>query len=650
MSYLGQGDAPKAERLLREQLAVYPADVESMRVLALLVQSQGRSDEAIGVLQSALTVDPVNAHVHADLGALYRTLKRPQDAAAALRRALQLEPASSAAWRLLGDVLVDSSEPAAALAAYGRSAATDRFREALATAGAHLARQELQPADQVFREILKREAGHVGALCGLAAIALLGKQWQQAERLFRNALRQSAHLPWIWRGLAQALLEAGQLEEAEAAVRHALLVEPAAANNWVTLGTVLARRFRQPEALAAYDESLRLNPHQPRVLMSKGHLLKTLGRRAECEAAYLQSIELDPANGEFYWGLADLKNYLFSDAQIEQMQAALAATTDAHNAALFNFAIGRAREQRAQFPTAFAHYAAANAARRRGVVFDAAGFDAKSRRIMEFFGAARFVLQPPQLGESAVQRGPIFIVGLPRSGSTLVDQILASHSQVEGTMELPNIVTMVRELDEAGGRNDAYPESLADVSPANLRMLGARYLKETQPLRTGRPYFIDKMPNNFRHIGLIELILPGAVLIDVRRQPMDACFSAFKQYFAEGQTFSYDLEDLGRYYRSYLAVMDHWQAVLPGRVLTLSYESLVRNTEYEVRRLLAHCGLEFEPACLRFHETQRAVRTASSEQVRQPMYDSGVGYWRHFEKELAPLARALGDSLERFES
>jgi hypothetical protein len=239
---------------------------------------------------------------------------------------------------------------------------------------------------------------------------------------------------------------------------------------------------------------------------------------------------------------------------------------------------------------------------------------------------------------------------LPRSGSTLLEQILASHSQVEGTMELPNILNMVAQFDDQAPTRDGYPETVGRASFSQLAALGRRYLEETAPLRSGRAHFTDKLPNNFSHIGLIHAILPRATVIDARRHPMDACFSTFKQHFAEGQTFSYDLTDLGRYYRCYLSLMDHWDVVLPGKVLRVQYEELVREPEAHIRRLLTHCGLDFEPACLNFHTTRRAVRTASAEQVRQPLYSSGVGYWRHFERELEPLRRALGESLARFEA
>jgi tetratricopeptide (TPR) repeat protein len=415
----------------------------------------------------------------------------------------------------------------------------------------------------------------------------------------------------------------------------------------VQFGSVLAHTMRQNEALEAYDHALRIDANQIRVILSRGHVLKTLGRRADAEAAYLRCLELQPDFGEAYYSLADMKNYIFSDAEVAAMQGLLPRLPAAGNAqSQVNFALGRALEQRGQYPQAFAHYAAGNVARRRSAPFDAAAFEQKCRRVADTF-SAQFL--QTRFGSGIADASPIFIVGLPRSGSTLVEQVLASHSGIEGTMELPHILRFVRELDHQQGGSDTYPESVAGLSREQIARLGTRFIDETRIYRSGRPRFIDKMPNNFSHIGLIQLILPNATIIDVRRHPMDACFSAYKQHFAQGQSFTYDLEDLGRYYRCYLELMDHWDRILPGKVFHLAYEDLVRDTEPWVRKLIAHCGLQFEPACLRFHENRRAVRTASSEQVRVPMYDSSIGYWRNFAAELEPLRRSLGMSLDRFD-
>ncbi|MDE2219645.1 MAG: sulfotransferase, partial [Gammaproteobacteria bacterium] len=266
-------------------------------------------------------------------------------------------------------------------------------------------------------------------------------------------------------------------------------------------------------------------------------------------------------------------------------------------------------------------------------------------RIREFFSAGFFAAHAADGSASAA---PIFVIGLPRSGSTLIEQILASHPQVEGTMELPNILNIVRDLNGPAPADAGYPARLAALPAGALAALGERYLAETAPLRQGRARFIDKLPNNFSHVGLIHAILPHATLIDARRHPLDCCLSLYRQHFAEGQSFSYDLGDLGRYYRSYLQTMAHWDAVLPGKVLHVQYERMVRDPETQIRRLLQHCGLPFEPACLSFHETRRAVRTASAEQVRQPIYSSSIGYWKHFAADLEPLRAALGDVLQSF--
>ena len=564
-----------------------------------------------------------------------------------MRAVVEADPSLEHAWLAYGDVLVDLGKYPDARLAFERARLTDAFRGKIEEATAALGREDRKGAELIFRDILKVDASHVGALCGLAAVSLTVSRGRDAERLLRHALKQSAHLPLAWRGLCQTMVDLGRLPEAEASVRHLLKMEAENPNNWVLLGNVCARLMRQPEALSAYQEAARLNPREVRLPLSMGHLYKTLGQRRESEASYKASLAIDPAFGEAYWSLADLKNYVFDAAEIAAMQGLLQGDGGEHNdQAQLHFALGRAFEQRREYPIAFEHYARGNARRRHTSPFDIGFFENKTRRVRECFDADFFVRRP---GIGDADPAPIFIVGLPRSGSTLVEQILASHSSIEGTFELPNVLTIVREFDHANAARDAYPESVRETPHAHFAALGRRYIAETAPLRTGRSRFIDKMPNNFSHVGLIHAMLPNATVIDVRRHPMDSCFSSFKQYFAEGQSFSYDLGDLGRYYRCYLSLMDHWDKVLPGTVLHLAYEELVQDPERHIRRLLEHCGLAFEPACLSFHETRRPVRTASAEQVRQPLYASGVGYWRHFERELEPLREALGDCLRRFD-
>jgi predicted Zn-dependent protease len=642
---LERGEAAAAQAQLQQILKRIPGEVNSQRVLALALFAQGRNSEGIAQLEAVIAAAPNFPHAMVDLAQAYRLQGRLEPAAALLRKALNQDSSLHDGWRLFADLLVGLGEFGAARRAYQEFVNTDRYGTVLEEAKHFVSREQGPKAEAIFRRILREDANHIGALCGLAAVSLSAGHLKDAERLLKHALKQSAHMPLIRRGLAQTYLELGEWAECEAAVRHSLLIEADSPAAWVVLGSVLAHTMRQLAALEAYDQALALEPNQIRVALARGHVLKTLGRRAEAEAVYHRCLELQPDFGEAFYSLADMKNYVFSDAQVAAMEEVLRTSPNADQAQVqINFALARAFEQRKDFSQAFRHYAAGNVARRREAPFDAAGFEDKCRRVAATFSAPFLAARA---GCGSEDRAPIFVVGLPRSGSTLVEQVLASHSLIEGTMELPNVLRYVRELDYEGGA-DTYPESLIKVPNDSFRALGQRFIKETQIYRSGRPRFIDKMPNNFSHVGLIHLMLPKATVIDVRRHPMDACFSAYKQHFAQGQSFSYDLEDLGRYYRSYLLLMDHWDLVLPGKVFHLCYEDLVRDTETQVRALIAHCGLEFEPACLRFHETKRSVRTASSEQVRMPIYDSGIGYWRHFEAQLEPLRRSLGGALERF--
>jgi tetratricopeptide (TPR) repeat protein len=640
------GRFQSAERQLREIQRASPGEINSLHLLGVALLSQCKVAPALEILERVVADSPEFSHARVDLARAYRQDGRLEAARQELRRVLKERPALEQAWLAYGDVLVAMGKFVDARFAFEQARLLDPQRDRVEKATAALSGGDYRSSEDIFRDVLKRDASHLAALAGLAAVAIRAGNTRDAERLLSHARNRSPHHPLVQRALGHARLTANRLTEAEATFRELLRLEPQNPQNWSALGAVYIRLLRQEDALSAYEEAARLEPAHTGFRLAVGHVNKSLGRRAQCEAAYRECLRLDPASAETYWSLADLKNYFFSDAELAAMQALLAAPAGADRAQL-HFALARALEQRDLYSEAFGHYAQGNALRRKTSPFSIETFERKAGRIAACFDAEFF---RARAAAGHPDPAPIFVVGLPRSGSTLVEQILASHSQVEGTMELHNILAMVREFDHLDAGRDGYPERVRALPAAELTALGRRFIEETAALRSGRARFIDKMPNNFSHVGLIHAIVPNAKIVDVRRHPMDACFSTYKQHFAEGQSFSYDLEDLGRYYRCYLALMDHWDEVLPGKVFHLQYEQLIRDPAGTIRSLLDHCGLPFEAATLDFHQTDRPVRTASSEQVRQPLYASGVGYWKRFAPALEPLRASLGDCLERFSS
>ena len=412
---------------------------------------------------------------------------------------------------------------------------------------------------------------------------------------------------------------------------------------------VLGKLGDYGDAIALYESILRERPKDARVWMSLGHALKTEGKTERAISAYRRALELDPGFGSAWWSLANLKTVRFDARDIAAMQAQLQRDGLADEQRLqVHFALGKALEDAGDHAASFAHYAQGNALRRAQLPYDAAQNSQRRQRAQSVYTPAFF---RERAGSGDPDQAPVFIVGMPRAGSTLVEQILSSHPQVEATMELPDLIAIVRDLRARSPRPEAtsYHDIVAAMDPAEFRALGQRYLATSRVQRTlGRPFFIDNMPNNFAPVGLIQLILPNAKIIDARRHPMACCFSNFKQHFARGQAFSYDLADMGRYYADYVALMAHFDAVMPGRVHRVVYEHMVADTETQVRALLDYCGLDFDERCLRFFENDRPVRTASSEQVRQPIYRDGVDQWRHFEPWLEPLQLALGPVLQHY--
>ena len=515
-----------------------------------------------------------------------------------------------------------------------------RFPPDLMTAALALHDNRLPEAERGLKAYLKRDPFDARAIRMLAELAGRIGRLKDAENLLRRAVEIAPAFTAARANLALVLYRQNRASEALEQLDRLLEAEPDHPGHANLKAAALGRLGAFEEAILLYERVLADAPAQPKLWMSYGHMLKTVGRQADGIAAYRRAIALRPELGEAWWSLANLKTVRFDDADIAAMEAARGdpAIGDEDRFHL-DFALGKAFEDRKEPNRSFAHYAAGNALRRSQLVYDA---DETERFVGDCIALATPAFFAERAGWGSEARDPIFILGMPRAGSTLVEQILASHSQIEGTTELPDLPALARRVPD-------YPHGLASLTEERARELGEEYLRRTAvQRRSDRPLFIDKLPNNWAHVVLIRLILPNATIIDARREPRACCFSNFKQHFARGQAFSYALDDMGRYYRDYVRLMAHLDQVQPGRIHRVIHEALVADTEAEVRRLLQACDVAFEPTCLAFHETERAVRTASSEQVRQPIFTGGDRAWRPFAPHLDPLVDALGDVIEAY--
>jgi tetratricopeptide (TPR) repeat protein len=464
-------------------------------------------------------------------------------------------------------------------------------------------------------------------------------RWRDAENLLRRAVELAPGWTAPRANLALVLGRMGRPAEALDLLEDVFEAEPEGLSHWNLKAATLGRLGEFDGAIGLYEDVLKRAPGQPKVWMSYGHVLKTVGRQADGIAAYRKAIEVRPTLGEAWWSLANLKTVQFDDADIAAMEeAAKSPALSDEDRLHLDFALGKAMHDKGDSDAAFAHYERGNALRLKMQPYRASDVTRLVDESLTAFTPEFFA----KLTGGCESADPIFIVGMPRAGSTLVEQILSSHSLVEGTSELPDLPAVARE----GGR---YPETVMGLGDQERRQRGEEYLKRARvQRRTARPLFVDKLPNNWMFVPFIQMILPNAKIVDARRHPMACCFSNFRQHFARGQNFTYSLEDLGRYYRDYVRLMAHVDSVLPGRVHRVVYERMVNDTEAEVRALLDYCGLKFEPACVEFHKTERAVRTASSEQVRQPIYRDATDEWRAYEAHLDPLKAELGDVLAAY--
>jgi tetratricopeptide (TPR) repeat protein len=625
-----------------------PDQRDALLCVAVAQRYLRRPDDALGTLARLEQHHPRFSRLYEERGRCFVDRREAPQAMAAFLRAVNLNHALPGSWRMLEGLYRMTGRTDEAATAGSQLAKLESLPPEVVIATALFEDGDLDTAEPMTRAFLIEHGDHVEAMRLLARIGVARGVLDDAEILLQAVLERAPEYRIARQEYAKVLLEVHKYEDARCELERLLrdapgdrLLKTLHAASCVGLG-------EHERAIELYHELLRETPDDADLHLSLAHAQKTIGRTGEAVDSYRRAAASRAGFGDAYWSLANLKTYRFTEHEIEQMRAAESATaTGPVDRYHLCFALGKALEDRREFAEAFRNYERGNALKRAESKYRADIIENNTRRQIEVC-TAEFFARRPSFGVPADD--PIFIVGLPRSGSTLLEQILASHSQIEGTQELPNIQQLVQKLRgrEPDLDDSRYPRILDEIDADTARRLGEHYLERTRVYRTVKPLFVDKMPNNFRHLGLIHLILPNARIIDARREPMACCFSNLKQLFAQGQEFTYSIADIARYYRSYLELMDHWDRVLPGRILRVHHEDVVGDLEGSVRRMLNFCGLDFEPRCVDFHETRRSVRTASSEQVRRPLNREGLDQWKYFEPWLEPLKAALGDAPNRY--
>lgn len=631
----------------QEILRVVPDQPNAMMLLALSQAKLGNLQLAIDLLIKLCKKHTKWPAAHYELGLLFVRAGLGDKALAAFKNCLILKKDLPKVWLALADLYSAMGDEKAAEFSYAQQLKYSSNNTELMRAAGDLVANRIPEAERALKKYLKDYPSDVTAIRMLAEVAARLGRDIDAEKLLAHCLDLAPNFHFARQNYAFVL---NKINKFELVLQQAEQLLKANSNNlsYKNLKAVALSKIGDfDSAIKLYEEILSENSGYSKIWHSYGHALKTAGLFDQAIVAYRKSLELDPSYGEVYWSLANLKTFRFTEKDVLEMQKQLAdANLNDENKFHFDFALAKALEDQEKFQDSFTHYEKGNALRKSLINYNAER-NFQKLSISKEICTGDFFRHRKDFGISSDE--PIFILGMPRAGSTLLEQILSSHSQVEGTMELPEIIAISKDLYRKQKDNKAktYYPMLSEITQEQAERYGDRYLENTRVHRKmGKSFFIDKMPNNFAHIGLIQLILPNAKIIDARRHPMACCFSNFKQHYARGQNFSYSLQDMGSYYRDYVELMSHYDEVLPQRIHRVYYENMVENTEYEVRRLLEYCDLPFEEGCLRFFENNRPVRTASSEQVRQPIYKDGVEHWRHYEEWLDPLKQSLGSVLD----
>ena len=647
---LGQfkkGNAANAANACEAALRDYPDDANILCLAARANLVLRRFAEARRLIDKTLRQYPEFVVAHDLQGDLLLVQAQAKEAIRAYEQALRLDPTRSLLLTKIEKAREMLAEQAKAPVEAEKVAASGKrmaFEDEIRQAGDLQKSGKPGEAEKIYRSILKRDPNHVEASRLLAGVAVENDQYRDAEVFLRHAAAIAPDYGRIWIDLTNVLRELEKLDEALECASKILAMAPENAESHMLIASVFGSMGRHDEAIGSYRKALEIAPNRAGAMCSMAHHLKTVGRQDESVSMYRQAIATKADHAEAYWSLANLKTFRFEEHEVQAMEALLADDdlTDESRVQIHN-ALGLHKEALAEFDQAFSHFEKCNALRRQSESYDPVETETGIDRIIEVMDEP-FIKQHEGLG--CDDDSPILIVGLPRSGSTLIEQILASHSRVDGTHELGDLPHVVKKIRRFSKERSPFPGNLLELSEEKWRGIGEDYIQSTRKFRADAPYFIDKNPNNFIFIGLLRIVLPGAKIINAMRHPLDSCFGTYKQLFASGQPFSYDMTELAEYYLQYHRLMNHWRRVTPGFSLDVHYEEVVSDLEGQVRRILDFCQLPFEENCLRFHETDRAVKTASSEQVRRPIYSSSVNLWRNYDNHLDELKQILQPVLE----
>ncbi len=624
---------------LEEILSVHPLNLEALSLLLDINIKQNKPENALELIKKLIKLDPNNKEYQEKLIKVYKFLNDDQAYQSALIEFHKQFP-SITTTRLISNIHIENDREEESDQVIQNFFESDKTYGDLYKGIRHVKAGRLRLAEEAYKRVLKKDKNNIDALRLLGLLAFKTKDYDIAEKLFLKVLQLDSSFFLAWDNLAKLYRVQNKLLKSIPAFENLIKLDPRNFEALVSLGTVYIKLSKYHEGINLYEKSLKIKPENPRVYLSLGHALKTIGERKKSEHAYQNAIKYFPLSGEAYWSLANLKTYEFSKKEIANMELSIEQNIHPNELIQMHFALGKAYESNKQFDKSFEHYAEGNWQQRKQISYNAEDYKISIDELIDFFEKNNDIYK---LKANSKLNDPIFILGLPRSGSTLIEQILASHSLIEGTQELPNILAISRDI-KLINPNKGYPNNLLSLDQSSFADLGQKYIDETKWARSSKPFFIDKMPNNFVHIGLIKLILPKAKIIDARRNPMDACFSCFKQYFAKGQHFTYDLDDIARYYKDYIRLMDYWKKLFPNEIFTINYEDIIKNPNERINDLLEFCNVEFEENCLNFYQSKRPVKTASSEQVRQPMYKTGLDYWKNYANHLEILIKHFQES------